>query len=363
MNCREFESKIEGLARGTLADARGRAEATTHEESCVVCAARLADERTLSAGLRALASGMKDAEAPARIESALLTAFRARAGAGAGSEAVAGALSNACMSVNADIAANANVAANADVARNAEAVNAEAAGNVVSLSGHLKSRRWTWVKTVAVASLAAAASLALFVPVHQGTDVPAAKGTLAGKGAPAQSKKLDAAPVVSAQSPQSNVGQVASAGDGGGRQSLSSDDGTQSSSSQVVDDGTQSSPLSAGVRDKTLRASFPARATGGARALNAAFGRGVARGGGGARPDAQLAGQTSAQEIATEFIPLMQGGRYAQAEGGHLVRVELPRSALASFGLPVSAEQSGGRIKADVLLGEDGIARAIRFVQ
>jgi hypothetical protein len=192
--------------------------------------------------------------------------------------------------------------------------------------------------------------------------VPAAKGTLAGKGAPAQSKKLDAAPVVSPQSAQSNVGQAASAGDGGGRQSLSSDGGTQSASSQVVDDGTQSSPLSAGVRDKTLRASFPARATGGARALNAAFGRGVARGGG-ARPDAQLAGQTSAQEIATEFIPLMQGGRYAQSEGGHLVRVELPRSALASFGLPVSTEQSGGRIKADVLLGEDGIARAIRFVQ
>ena len=54
---------------------------------------------------------------------------------------------------------------------------------------------------------------------------------------------------------------------------------------------------------------------------------------------------------------------YTQAEEGHLVRVELPRSALASFGLPVNAEATGDRVKADVLMGQDGIARAIRFVR
>jgi hypothetical protein len=31
--------------------------------------------------------------------------------------------------------------------------------------------------------------------------------------------------------------------------------------------------------------------------------------------------------------------------------------------LPVNAENSDERVKADVLLGEDGIARAIRFVR
>jgi hypothetical protein len=87
-------------------------------------------------------------------------------------------------------------------------------------------------------------------------------------------------------------------------------------------------------------------------------------GAGGGRPaQARPAADARAQEIATEFIPLMQGGQYAQAEEGHLVRVELPRSALASFGLPVNAEAAGGRVKADVLLGEDGTARAIRFVR
>jgi hypothetical protein len=329
MNCREFESGIAGPARGAHDDARERAAATAHEESCGVCAARLADERTLSAGLRALASKVKDAEAPARVESALLTAFRTRAG----SVAVAGGLSNA-----------------------------GAAGNTVPLSAHLKSCRWTWVQTVAVASLAAAASLALFVSVHQGAGLhaPSTKGTLSGTGAAARLKKLDAAPVESSPSSLS-AGQVASAGVGG-TQSSSSDDSARPSSSQGVDDGTQPSPATGGGRDKALRSSFPTRTTSGARALNAAFNRGGARGVGVVRPDARLATQTSVQEVATEFIPLMQGGRYVQAEGGHLVRVELPRSALASFGLPVGAEQSGGRVKADVLLGEDGIARAIRFV-
>ena len=62
-------------------------------------------------------------------------------------------------------------------------------------------------------------------------------------------------------------------------------------------------------------------------------------------------------------IPLVQDAGFAQSEGTRLVRVELPRSALSSFGIPVNGEQAGGRVKADVLLGEDGTARAIRFVQ
>jgi hypothetical protein len=68
-------------------------------------------------------------------------------------------------------------------------------------------------------------------------------------------------------------------------------------------------------------------------------------------------------EIATDFIPLVQAARFGPAEGGHVVRVEMPRSALVSFGLPVNFERAGGRVKADVLVGDDGIARAIRFVR
>jgi hypothetical protein len=50
-------------------------------------------------------------------------------------------------------------------------------------------------------------------------------------------------------------------------------------------------------------------------------------------------------------------------DGGQLVRVELPRSAMASFGLPVNLDRANERVKADVLVGSDGQARAIRFVQ
>jgi hypothetical protein len=115
-----------------------------------------------------------------------------------------------------------------------------------------------------------------------------------------------------------------------------------------------------GVASSTPAVQFdrPERATSTPRerAWNASYG--------GARPaPTQSAADSRPQEIATEFIPLMQEGQYAQTEEGHLVRVELPRSALASFGIPVSAEAPAGRVKADVLLGEDGTARAIRFIR
>ena len=65
----------------------------------------------------------------------------------------------------------------------------------------------------------------------------------------------------------------------------------------------------------------------------------------------------------TDFLPLTPRGSLAQLEGGHMVRVELPRSALSAFGLPVNLERAGERIKADVVVGNDGMARAIRFVR
>jgi hypothetical protein len=36
---------------------------------------------------------------------------------------------------------------------------------------------------------------------------------------------------------------------------------------------------------------------------------------------------------------------------------------MRSFGLPVNEDRIVNAVKADVLIGEDGIARAIRFVQ
>lgn len=76
--------------------------------------------------------------------------------------------------------------------------------------------------------------------------------------------------------------------------------------------------------------------------------------------EAQLANHA---EIATDFIPLSYMTAANLQDGGQIVRVELPRSALANFGLPVNMDRYNEKVKADVLLGVDGLAHAIRFVQ
>jgi hypothetical protein len=50
-------------------------------------------------------------------------------------------------------------------------------------------------------------------------------------------------------------------------------------------------------------------------------------------------------------------------DGGQIVRVEVPRTTMASFGLPVNMDRYNERVKADVLVGVDGVPHAIRFVQ
>ena len=69
------------------------------------------------------------------------------------------------------------------------------------------------------------------------------------------------------------------------------------------------------------------------------------------------------KEITTAFVPLGYGSALDLQDGGQMVRVELPRSALARFGLPMNMNRANEKIKADVLVGADGLARAIRFVQ
>jgi hypothetical protein len=73
--------------------------------------------------------------------------------------------------------------------------------------------------------------------------------------------------------------------------------------------------------------------------------------------------KTANTEIATDFLPLTYGAATNLEEGGRMVRVELPHSAMATFGLPVNMDRANERVKADVLLGVDGLAHAIRFVR
>ena len=76
----------------------------------------------------------------------------------------------------------------------------------------------------------------------------------------------------------------------------------------------------------------------------------------------QLANHVN-NEIATDFIPLSYMSAASLQDGGQIIRVQLPRAALANFGLPVNMDRYNERVKADVLYGVDGRAQAIRFVQ
>jgi hypothetical protein len=66
------------------------------------------------------------------------------------------------------------------------------------------------------------------------------------------------------------------------------------------------------------------------------------------------------KEVTTEFFALMEDP--PPFERGELLRVSVPASAMRSVGLPVSEEHLDDVVQADVLVGEEGLARAIRFV-
>jgi anti-sigma factor RsiW len=61
------------------------------------------------------------------------------------------------------------------------------------------------------------------------------------------------------------------------------------------------------------------------------------------------------------FIDLPYSDENLSGEGAVVLQVELPRSAVALAGIPVSDGPADGRVKAEVLVGADGLARAIRF--
>jgi anti-sigma factor RsiW len=63
------------------------------------------------------------------------------------------------------------------------------------------------------------------------------------------------------------------------------------------------------------------------------------------------------------FIPLPNAaGVAADEDDVNLVRVEMPRSAMIALGLDVSADRAEELVEADVMLGSNGMASAVRFL-
>jgi hypothetical protein len=66
--------------------------------------------------------------------------------------------------------------------------------------------------------------------------------------------------------------------------------------------------------------------------------------------------------VASGFIALPNAAQIGPNEEVNLVRVEVPRSTMIAMGYDVKPEEASDSVKADVMLGNDGLARAVRFL-
>ncbi|HEY6402627.1 MAG TPA: hypothetical protein VI479_14520, partial [Blastocatellia bacterium] len=63
-----------------------------------------------------------------------------------------------------------------------------------------------------------------------------------------------------------------------------------------------------------------------------------------------------------ELFQLTSVAKSGATEFTQTVRVEISRSTLLTMGLPVNIDRGEGPIKADIIIGEDGVARAVRIL-
>ena len=260
MKSHDLESVILDAARGQLLDTPELKEVLDHTSTCRECAARLADQRTLTAGLERLATLTRNEKAPARVEAALRAAYRERV-----------------------------------------LTPSTSAPNVA-----FPATRWTrWV----LAAAAAAAILAVLALASWRGGLTPLNETPNNAGGGSNDQMDRSAPAV-----------------------------------KPTTAGPDSPSISSQPKQKRNLHNYRAQVRKQAP------------------PAEQSHKGSTVSEIATDFMP-MGGSDLIPIDSGSLVRVELPRSALESFGLPMNMERAGERIKADVLVGTDGLARAIRFVR
>ena len=80
-------------------------------------------------------------------------------------------------------------------------------------------------------------------------------------------------------------------------------------------------------------------------------------------PPADLESLGDFSDADADFIPLPNAARIEPNEDLNLVRVEVPRSAMIALGYAVSEDRASDPVEAEVVLGADGLARAVRFFE
>jgi hypothetical protein len=306
MNCREFNLHVVDWVRGAALDPRTRLEAETHAAACGHCRDRLAAERALTAGLDQLANSAAAHETPAGVEDLLRTAFR---------EQIA-------TSQPQHLKDGAHLKGGEHRA------------------GHLKDgwrlAAWPQLGRVAWTGAAAAAVIAgvLLWMSRERAAAPPEMGPVIAETAPASEQPLNKQPGTEQT--------------GDGRPGNEQPNGEQA--------GGVLPP------ETPLRAEQPPSPTAARRA----------------EPEQPAAAQSQAEatltdpadgnapmavrEVTTEFLPFPYAEGLSAGERVQLIHVRLPGEALTLFGLPSAADPSA-TVPADVLLGQDGTARAVRFVR
>jgi hypothetical protein len=70
------------------------------------------------------------------------------------------------------------------------------------------------------------------------------------------------------------------------------------------------------------------------------------------------------EEARPEFYPINYTGDAGEiTSGSHIVRVDVPRRSLFALGVNVPIENDSETVKADLLVGADGVTRAIRVLK
>jgi hypothetical protein len=72
---------------------------------------------------------------------------------------------------------------------------------------------------------------------------------------------------------------------------------------------------------------------------------------------------TAMDDQTSGFITLPYAQSEVPLEQPVIVRVDIPVSELGMMGVPFSATDASERVRADLLVGQDGVTRAVRFVK
>jgi hypothetical protein len=79
--------------------------------------------------------------------------------------------------------------------------------------------------------------------------------------------------------------------------------------------------------------------------------------------DQSLSAAATAEDTDADFYPLPEADGLPPIENATVVRVQMPLTSLELMGVAVNETGGADPVQADILLGQDGLARGVRLVQ